>query len=347
MEMNNINILDEPFCSLFVTLAPDGHSNQDFAFANPSSHDIMDLSLLTSALPPLPNLTRFELSPADSLYTAPSSCQTIIEEDFGPISTPHPGAALNRYFHQLPNGALTLNPHPTITEAKVDDAQTLDYFKTLLPQHGSLNGSNCEASSSSNIDLSFPISLTFDQFSKIVNMAYTQGFSDGSNQGRNTGEGTAAAATTTAVSAAVDNRPRRRPTNWHVCNHEGCSARFTRRYNLKTHQEIHKPHRERPFKCSFPECGKAFHRSHDLERHYQTHFGGRANVCNKCGFEIARPDALKRHDRDGCEVCSHGPAEPAPTTKIEVKDVLKSEQNPTSSMSRAATDGPRLFYDDG
>ncbi|KAJ3265318.1 hypothetical protein HK104_006313 [Borealophlyctis nickersoniae] len=48
-----------------------------------------------------------------------------------------------------------------------------------------------------------------------------------------------------------------------------CGHRFTRRFNLKEHMQIHAPHRQRDYKCT--DCGRAYFRSSDLDRHRKAH----------------------------------------------------------------------------
>ncbi|CAO1619699.1 unnamed protein product [Parajaminaea phylloscopi] len=46
-----------------------------------------------------------------------------------------------------------------------------------------------------------------------------------------------------------------------------CHKTFDRAFNLKTHRTIHEDQREYPFVCPFAECGKAFARKADCNRH--------------------------------------------------------------------------------
>lgn len=49
-----------------------------------------------------------------------------------------------------------------------------------------------------------------------------------------------------------------------------CHKTFDRAFNMKTHRTIHESHREYPFACPFAECGKAFSRKADCNRHTRT-----------------------------------------------------------------------------
>ncbi|KAJ3101608.1 hypothetical protein HDU96_009920 [Phlyctochytrium bullatum] len=79
------------------------------------------------------------------------------------------------------------------------------------------------------------------------------------------------------------------------CPVEGCGKPFTRRFNLKTHLNVHNPTRPRPFPCPEPSCTKSFVRIHDLERHAVVHSGDKLYVCEACGVAFTRLDARKRH----------------------------------------------------
>ncbi|ODQ52866.1 hypothetical protein SAICODRAFT_45972, partial [Saitoella complicata NRRL Y-17804] len=95
------------------------------------------------------------------------------------------------------------------------------------------------------------------------------------------------------------------PANY-ICDYPNCNKRFTRAYNLRSHQRTHT--NERPFLCSH--CNKSFARQHDRRRHEQLHSGVKAYACGPrpedfaengiawgCGKKFARMDALARHLR--------------------------------------------------
>ncbi|KAJ3292154.1 hypothetical protein HDU76_007192 [Blyttiomyces sp. JEL0837] len=92
---------------------------------------------------------------------------------------------------------------------------------------------------------------------------------------------------------ATATKARRRPSKLYHCPHPGCTRAFTRAFNLKTHESIHDPSRDRPFNCE--SCDKTFVRVHDLIRHRAVHSAVKEHVCVGCGKGFTRKDALRRH----------------------------------------------------
>lgn len=54
---------------------------------------------------------------------------------------------------------------------------------------------------------------------------------------------------------------------------------------------------ERPFECTWPDCGKKFSRSDELTRHYRTHTGEKRFNCPLCDKCFMRSDHLTKHAR--------------------------------------------------
>ncbi|KAF9928773.1 hypothetical protein BGZ65_006108 [Modicella reniformis] len=81
-----------------------------------------------------------------------------------------------------------------------------------------------------------------------------------------------------------------------MCKHPSCNRQFARLYNLHTHEKTHDPNQVRPHICAFLECGKAFSRKHDLQRHdASVHKGERNYRCDYCTRNFSRQDGLRRH----------------------------------------------------
>ncbi|GBN75590.1 Krueppel-like factor 13 [Araneus ventricosus] len=55
------------------------------------------------------------------------------------------------------------------------------------------------------------------------------------------------------------------------------------------------PSGERPFPCTWPQCGKRFARSDELARHTRTHTGEKNFVCPLCDRRFMRSDHLNKH----------------------------------------------------
>ena len=119
-----------------------------------------------------------------------------------------------------------------------------------------------------------------------------------------------------------------------------CSARFLRRFNLKTHRRSHSD--DRPYKCSYPPCtasfkdkhtmmshetmhigckkphvcefcSKAFKKRYVLETHKRVHTGARPYMCKFCGFCCSQKQNLVIHERQHtkerpfqCKFCDKG-----------------------------------------
>ncbi|KAH6939248.1 hypothetical protein HPB50_016572 [Hyalomma asiaticum] len=54
---------------------------------------------------------------------------------------------------------------------------------------------------------------------------------------------------------------------------------------------------ERPFPCTWTECGKRFARSDELARHFRTHTGEKKFECPLCNKRFMRSDHLTKHAR--------------------------------------------------
>lgn len=104
--------------------------------------------------------------------------------------------------------------------------------------------------------------------------------------------------TATTTTKRKRNSGKRTPASQLIC--PTCSRKFSRPYNLKSHQRTHT--NERPYVCHFPGCSWTFARPHDLKRHDLLHSGIKKYICS-CGKPFARSDAFKRHQAVD-KVCS-------------------------------------------
>lgn len=82
----------------------------------------------------------------------------------------------------------------------------------------------------------------------------------------------------------MDLMPTKKPGAQRLYECPTCFKVFHRAYNRKLHMTTHEAieKRLRPFKCSWPECGKQFARKHDMNRHYLgVHLKARKNTTGR------------------------------------------------------------------
>ncbi|XP_064644165.1 zinc finger protein GLI4-like [Lineus longissimus] len=82
----------------------------------------------------------------------------------------------------------------------------------------------------------------------------------------------------------------------HKCTFEGCNKAYSRLENLKTHLRSHTG--EKPYMCEFPGCTKAFSNASDRAKHQnRTHSNAKPYICKApgCTKRYTDPSSLRKH----------------------------------------------------
>ncbi|GLH09237.1 Transcriptional activator cubitus interruptus, partial [Gryllus bimaculatus] len=82
----------------------------------------------------------------------------------------------------------------------------------------------------------------------------------------------------------------------HKCTFEGCYKAYSRLENLKTHLRSHTG--EKPYMCEYPGCSKAFSNASDRAKHQnRTHSSEKPYVCKApgCTKRYTDPSSLRKH----------------------------------------------------